>query len=63
MIEVGMAQHHGIDFRGIERKRVPVARLVFPASLDHAAVQQYLFTACVQDVAGAGDLGGGTKEF
>ena len=63
MIEMGMAQNDGVDFRRIEWKGIAVAFLVTPAALDQAAVEQDFVPAHVENMTGAGDFGRRAKEF
>jgi hypothetical protein len=63
VIDVGMAQDHGIDRLGRERKSLAIAFRRVAATLDHAAVEQQFAPADAQYVAGAGHLAGGTEKF
>ena len=63
MIDVGMAQHHGVDVGGLERERQAVARRRVGTALDHAAVQQQLAAARTHDVAGTGHFARGAEKL
>ena len=56
MVDVGVAQHHGVQRAGIEGKGVFVARFGFAAALDQAAVQQDAPAGGLDQVHGPGDL-------
>jgi hypothetical protein len=51
MIEMRMTQDHRIDFGCIKGEGVRVARLVLPAALDQAAIQQNFPSGGVNNVA------------
>ena len=63
MIDVRMAQDHGVDGGGIERKRQAVARRRIVAALDHAAVEQQLAARHPQDVAGTRYFASGSEKL
>ncbi len=58
-----MADHQRIDAVDIERERIGVACLQFPAALRHAAVQQDPPARRFDQVQGAGDLAGRAVEM
>src|SRR5690349_3147194 len=63
VVDVRVAQHHGVDRDGLERERVPVTGHRIGAALDHAAVQQQLAAAGPHDVAGAGHFARVTEKL
>ncbi len=63
MVDVRMAQDHGVDAGRFERKCPAVARGRVRTALDHAAVQQQLAPACAQDVTGTCHLSRRSKEL
>ena len=62
VVEVGVAEHHGVDRRRLDRKRRPVALAQRLVALEQPAVEQDARTAGVDQVARAGDRVGGTEE-
>ena len=62
VVEVGVAQHHGVDRRRLDRKRRPVALAQRLVALEQAAVEQDARAAGVDQVARAGDRVGGAEE-
>ena len=55
VIEVGMRQHHGVDARGVDRKRrpVPLPQLLEP--LKQPAVHEHAMAAEIDQMLRAGD--------
>ena len=58
VVDVGVAQDHRVDLRGVEGEGRAVALVRRRAALDHAAVEQQAAAAHDEDVAAAGDLTG-----
>ena len=63
VVQVRVAQDHGVDPRGIEWEWLAVALLLLAATLDQAAVEQDPMGPDLQHVAGTGDATRGAVEF
>lgn len=61
MVDVGMAQHQGVDRCRIEGKGLAVAGLVLAATLDQPTVEQDPLLTNLDQMAGTGDLTGRTE--
>ena len=57
-----MGQHHRIDVRGVGRQRVPVAQAQLFVTLKQAAIDQQPLLVVLNQVFGAGDGVGPSKE-
>ena len=60
---MGMAEHHRVDVRDVEREGVSIAGLIFSATLNHAAVEQQPPPVQRDNMAGAGDLPRGAEKL
>ena len=51
MINMGMAEHHRIEFSGVKREWIVVSKLIFSTTLNQSTVEQYATIACFYKVA------------
>ena len=63
MVDVRMADDHGIQLRRLERERIGVARFGFGAALDQAAVQQQAMSRGFDFMQRPGHFAGRTVEM
>jgi len=63
MIDVRVGEHHRVDFPGIERKLFPIPGMTLATPLDKTALKEDLQVTDPEDMAGAGDLAGGTVKL
>ena len=62
MIDMGMAEHDGINGGGIKRKGFAVTLLIIPPALNKAAVEQNPLPRCFNQMAGTGHFPGCAME-
>ena len=63
MVDVGMAEHHGVDRGRVEREGLAVAFFIFGAALYQTAIDQDAAIAALDEMAGAGDFAGGAPKL
>ncbi len=63
MIDVGVAQDHGIDVGDVDREIVPITLFVVGATLDKAALEQDGVGARAEHVERAGHFAGGAEKL
>jgi len=56
VVDVRVAQDHGVDAAGLEGEGLPITLLVGPGALDESAVEQEAPAADLDEVTGPGDL-------
>jgi hypothetical protein len=62
VIEVRVSEDNGIERRGRDRKRLPVARAQFLQALEQTAVEQHAPAIVLDQILGPGDRARGTEE-